>query len=427
MCKRFAGLFLVLLTGACSQRAVLLPANSPDAFRAGGPPASAANVSITVKVPSGAGAAQSISAQTGATKAVQNLSPGAPGCSGSNPLICTFTISANVGNEAFSFVTYSGPNGTGSQIAAGNVLQKVTAAGASISLTLLGTTASVTLALPSGVRQCDPAVTLPLYVMAKTSAGDTIIGAYGTRVSLTDSDTSGDTVLSASSVTSSAANVTLAYNGFVLQAATISPAVRGLPKHAMHSATLRPQQMMYVTDFYNGVNEFALTANGDVPPVRRFPVALSTEDDFLTPDCHLYVTINGGNSVDIIDLLHGSSSTLSGTNTGLLFPMAIGVDSSGKIYVSTQQDPASGLPGIEVFAAGASGDATPIAYLGGLATKIQTPNALTFDAAGNLFIADTDSFSGQPAIEVFPAGSTGNVAPAQFLYGNTVSAFGIAV
>ncbi|HEV3154346.1 MAG TPA: hypothetical protein VGZ02_11120 [Candidatus Baltobacteraceae bacterium] len=421
-----------VLASACSASHGALPGTSSFA-RAVQAPASSSTiaVAITVKVPAAALGAQSVVVKaTGGAAVTQNLSPTASGCtaaSGPNPLTCTFNVDARVGTDVFTFATFSGANGGGSKIASAK-LQKAAGTGTVLSTTLSGTAASVTLALPSTApRQCDPSATLPLYVMAKTAATDFIVGAYGVTVHLSDGDASGDTSLSAASVTSTSQSVTLNYDGHVLQSATITPSAAGIPNSKLHAATLRPAQMMYVTDFNNGINEFPIEANGNIVPVRHFALGATTEDDWLTPDCKLYVTINGADSVTIIPLQGGGFSTISGSNTGLLFPMAVGVDSTGKIYVSTQQDSSTGKPGIEIYPPGSTGNATPSAFLGGSNTKMQAPNGLTFDAADTLYVADIDSYVGHPAIEVFSPGSTGNVAPSQIIYGSTVTAFGVAL
>jgi hypothetical protein len=295
-------------------------------------------------------------------------------------------------------------------------------------LILGATAASVTIGIGGKEpRQCDPATSLPIVVMAQDTAGNFIVGSFGVTVSLRDSDRSGDTSVAPGTVASSATPVTLAYNGYVLELAIISPSVPGFAKSALHSAKLLPQQMLWATDFNAGALEFPESADGNVAPVRHIPLSISTEDDALTPDCHLYVVNNGGSVVNIIDVQDGSSAELGGSNTHLSAPMAVGIDSTGKIYVSTQNDPSTHLPGIEIYAAGSTGNASPIEYLGGLKTEIQGPNALTFDSQNNLYIADTDSFTGQAAIEVFPAGVAGNVSPTQFLQNSAMTAFGIAV
>jgi len=63
-------------------------------------------------------------------------------------------------------------------------------------------------------------------------------------------------------------------------------------------------------------------------------------------------------------------ATIAGVNTGL-FPTGIALDGAGNIYVANQGS-------ITVYAAGASGNATPIATIAGVNTGLNVPVRLAF-------------------------------------------------
>src|SRR5215472_8623708 len=157
-------------------------------------------VSIVVTVPSGS-AAQSISVSVdGGAPVIADITSGSPGCSGT-PLVCTISVTAPTARDVFAFKTYSGTGGTGSVIAMGNVLQLITTTNSTVDITLAGTPAAIVLALKTvSPRECNPATNIPLYVMVMDSSANTIIGDYGEIVTLSDSDTSGNTTLSAASL-----------------------------------------------------------------------------------------------------------------------------------------------------------------------------------------------------------------------------------
>ena len=131
----------------------------------------------------------------------------------------------------------------------------------------------------------------------------------------------------------------------------------------------------------------------------------------------LYVVNSGNNSVTVYT--PGASgnatptATIAGGNTGLLFPYAIALDGAGNIYVTNADgvtDP-GGTTGIRVYAAGASGNATPTATIPDFAS----PLGIALDGAGNIYVAD----QGDQTIKVYAAGA-GNATPtATINYGPT--------
>ena len=101
-------------------------------------------------------------------------------------------------------------------------------------------------------------------------------------------------------------------------------------------------------------------------------------------------------------------TTITGSNTGMNNPLAIALDAAGNLYVANAGNSCCGYGNsITVYAAGASGNATPIATLVGTLTGLNGPAGLAMDAQGNLYVAN----SGSNSITVYAAGASGNVAP----------------
>jgi len=102
-------------------------------------------------------------------------------------------------------------------------------------------------------------------------------------------------------------------------------------------------------------------------------------------------------------------ATIAGDNTGLSFPVGIALDGAGNIYVANFSNST-----ITVYAAGASGNATPMATITG--PGLNGPFGIALDGAGNIYVTN---FSGN-SITVYPAGASGNATPtATIVGGNT--------
>jgi hypothetical protein len=100
------------------------------------------------------------------------------------------------------------------------------------------------------------------------------------------------------------------------------------------------------------------------------------------------------------------SRAIRGPATGLDYPQDVAVDPlNGNLYVANGNDT------IVVYAPTASGNAAPIEMLGGSKTKLSGPDALTFDADGNLYVSNYNS------VTIYSAGSVGNVRPVRTIAG----------
>jgi hypothetical protein len=131
-----------------------------------GPPAGQAAVRFSISVPGVGTASNSRRAQfvdpstqsltmtllqnngvaaNGTAQGPFNLTPGSAGCTGINPLVCTFSLNAPIGNDVFLANTFSGPNATGPLGSGAVTLSVVQNATNSANLTLTGPVTTVNL------------------------------------------------------------------------------------------------------------------------------------------------------------------------------------------------------------------------------------------------------------------------------------------
>ena len=184
----------------------------------------------------------------------------------------------------------------------------------------------------------------------------------------------------------------------------------------------------YVANLNGDLTVYAANwAAGNTAPSRRITeygtntqlvdaLALTVKDDGT-----IYVVQNKSNPTNFMAryigevLVYGPTATgdvapvqvISGGasvgNTGLSYASGIAVDGDGLIYVAT------GSNGVKVFAANASGNATPVKSLTGNAYRV------TLDTAGRLYV--TDQYAG--AVRVYEAGFASGASPIKTLSGGS--------
>lgn len=124
----------------------------------------------------------------------------------------------------------------------------------------------------------------------------------------------------------------------------------------------------------------------------------------------VFVTNAGANSVTAYPLrAHGNAApklTIAGSNTGLNGPAGLAFNDNFELFVA---NPAANS--ITVYAPGAHGNATPIRTIHGPATTLQVPQAVAVDGDGFIFAGTGDSGTGNQSILKFAAGANGNAAP----------------
>ena len=114
-------------------------------------------------------------------------------------------------------------------------------------------------------------------------------------------------------------------------------------------------------------------------------------------------------------------ATISGTATGLAYPIGLALDSGGNIYVANSDtanvgDDLKYNASITVYKAGSKGNASPSAIIAGDNTDLDYPKGIALDSSGNLYAAGYVDGVGY-SINFYPAGSDGNVSPTAFIGG----------
>lgn len=139
-----------------------------------------------------------------------------------------------------------------------------------------------------------------------------------------------------------------------------------------------------------------------------------------TASAGVFVTSTQGNSVTEYmtgaDGKPGAVATIKGARTGLNFPTAVAVDAAGNLFV------ANGGGGVSVneYAKGATGNVAPIATISGADTELGFPTGLAIGPAGTLFVSDTNltntALNGYSVTE-YAQGATGDAAPIAYIGG----------
>jgi YVTN family beta-propeller protein len=255
------------------------------------------------------------------------------------PQRCIFSIPAPVGLDTFTISTYDAAQASAAPATlAGHLLSTATTsttvvanAANSVSLTLGGVVASLTLGLADASPIEGVVQTISLLVDALDADGHLIIGAgsYANPVTLANTDASGATTLSTTTITQFG-TVTVAYTG-APASATFTASASGVTPV---TATLVSQPEVFVANLVSGSMTTYL-ANG---------------------------------------------TAHAPTITGLLHPCCIAVDAAGKIYVINTDDNT-------LVTYTAAGTATTPTISGGTTD----PGGVAVDASGKIYLSDTNA------------------------------------
>jgi len=149
----------------------------------------------------------------------------------------------------------------------------------------------------------------------------------------------------------------------------------------------------------------------------------------------MFITNMGGNYLTIYDANStGDAAPLAnidGTFADSVFgsmvrgssgfddPSGVAVDPAGNIYVANMSGGKRSTGTILVFRAGAHGKATPVARINGPDTRLYTVKAIAVDSMGNIYATRQEyPYDGSPpGINIYAAGSTGNVKPTSIISG----------
>jgi DNA-binding beta-propeller fold protein YncE len=164
------------------------------------------------------------------------------------------------------------------------------------------------------------------------------------------------------------------------------------------------------------VTVFGATSAGDSAPIRTVSGANTLIDGpqqlVVMPDGDFYVANGANNTVTYFSA--GADGDVAPTRTLNVslggFPLGLAVDNSGKIYVASTTQ-------IAVYAAGATGAATPLRTISGANTGFQFVEGLAVDPIGNIYASDLTG----NCIYVFGPAADGNVAPDRTIVGPTTT------
>jgi hypothetical protein len=237
-------------------------------------------------------------------------------------------------------------------------------------------------------------------------------------------------------------------------AAALLAGCAGAPLMSAQSAPQAQQRAssqcpcLYVADpIYNGSTNkpriivYAQGASGDVKPMQEitgsntglsYPIAVAVDKSGDIYAVNYMGEVSGSGHLGSITVYApgatgnvSPTATIGGQRTGLFGPQGIAIDPvNGDIYVAnepTGSDPAIGSSEegtILIYSPGSKGNVSPLGKIHGSATELGDPFGLTFDSAGNLYVASVVSGSETDSVAVFAAGSSGNVAPTRFIQGD---------
>jgi hypothetical protein len=160
------------------------------------------------------------------------------------------------------------------------------------------------------------------------------------------------------------------------------------------------------------------------------PVALAVDgsgDIYVANQAGGPVVANQGFTLGAITIYAAGSkgnvaptAIITGPTTGLVDPVSIAVDSSRNIYVGNVFTNVGGSfiyqPNISIYPAGSEGDAQPTSVVTGTNPGLYNLIAIGLDSNRNIYAVGYGA-EGNNLIDVFPAGSTGNIAPTATIIG----------
>jgi hypothetical protein len=172
-------------------------------------------------------------------------------------------------------------------------------------------------------------------------------------------------------------------------------------------------------------------ANGNVSPIARIegsntalngPGAIGVD-----AGRDIYVAnSSGGGSKDVSVTVYAAGAngdvapirTIAGSNTGLVSPSRIALDTSGKLYVTNLATFPIKHDSVTVYAAGANGNVAPIQTIAGSNTGLKTPFGIALDASGNIYVTNSlSTVRKYDSVTVYAAGANGNVEPIRSIGG----------
>lgn len=192
---------------------------------------------------------------------------------------CTVSAVAQPGSDEFTITAYDQPNGQGNAIAQGAVQATISTQPTTVNIAVTGKIVKLAISLSNAFPPVGTAATANVVVTGLDVDGNVVLGAYSSPVLLQNSDTSGATSLSSSSVANSSTPVTLSYTGTTaLASATITASLSGVTSA---TATFTPSPAYL--NAYTPANV----------PGMRFPMGPGPWNIAKGPDGNMWVAATG--------------------------------------------------------------------------------------------------------------------------------------
>lgn len=193
-------------------------------------------------------------------------------------------------------------------------------------------------------------------------------------------------------------------------------------RHGSGSAYCLTSACIYVANAYGpaSIDIYRLDQHGAVRPAERIAgsnTSLSSPEAVAVDANHdVYVANISGYYESAITVYpagdYGNvapAQTITGPLTQMGIATGVAVDSAAKVYVTNWFGGTPCTGSVTVYAAGANGDAAPIAQIKGSKTRLCDPGGIAVDSSGNLYVTSGSQYSS--AVNIYAAGSKGNVRP----------------
>lgn len=194
----------------------------------------------------------------------------------------------------------------------------------------------------------------------------------------------------------------------------------GSTSRDFQDALAAQRELLYVPS-PRGIAVFDAAANGNVKPLFTIPTSCNGS---VALDSRGKVYTTCGLTVEILRTCGTVLGRIQGNKTMLSGADQAAVDTAGTIYVANEStDGFPTPPGITEYAAGATGNVAPIAQITGPHTFVNAligPTGVVLDSQNNIYAVDNNL---DQRVVVFKAGSRGDVAPIQNIFGGNTRLF----
>ena len=336
---------------------------------------------------------------------------------------CVTQVPAPVGSDLFTMTAYDATGGTGNILSIGSLMQTITIDQTnSVVVTLNGVVASMFLGTNPGSVTAGSACSTncpDIQLQVVDADGQTItspgvyVNSSGTPISitLTDSDTTGATMLASNTVASpsnSGVNfIGISYNGNGICSPTFTASAPGI--------TSKSAALIVKSNSTSNGRVYVSVQNFSTRAVLVYPVPLTNSS---TPCLTLaqtygpwgigfdsfneiYLSFQAGNPSDVLEYAQPANlSTPNNTYTGLTDPEGIWLDASNDLWVA---DP--GAAAVKEYTYGGSVTTPAVTISSGLSD----PVSVAFDSGGRLYVADATNNAVKIYTPTFTNASTPNV------------------